>query len=182
MSVASFIGAFGAQRRQSSAGTMWMYDNDLARTPDIAAAHLTGLPLTGIAMIDDDHRLMIGLYNKYIKNLSDAVEPREITRVFLSDIQSHAGSHFAREEMAMKAIGYDGYDHHKAAHDAFLRRVQAMAGPARQGRGDDIAIADFIRTWIDRHIKGEDHVLSDLIRERGELGKVNDMIVFSVLI
>lgn len=152
------------------------------KKPILVLSSFDGLPSAGVQMIDDDHRMIIALYNHFVSTLCETPECPGSIRLFIYDLRAHAKAHFCREEMVMEAIGYNHLNEHKRGHDAFLHRLETLAHESSDGGVDGAGLADFTHTWITEHIRGDDADLSRFIRTPRDPRSVNDMIVFSVLV
>lgn len=78
----------------------------------------------GIPVIDDDHRLIEGMF------AAAAGAPADQLATHLAELETELSAHFAREEALMKSIGFPGLHCHMAQHNGLeneLRRGRHMA-------------------------------------------------------
>jgi hemerythrin-like metal-binding protein len=112
---------------------------------------------TGIAPVDADHHLLIGLINQ----LDEAVlagEGREVIGSVLTVLLEYVETHFAREEGFMARAGYPGLAEHRRQHADLAARVRDIS--ERYSR-DQIRVLDrellgFLKTWLIDHIMKTD--------------------------
>ena len=109
---------------------------------------------TGVASVDDDHRVLIGLVNK----MSDhALGQGEIDGV-LDEILSYTLYHFEREEAVMQACGYPGFDSHRTAHKKLAAKAVHLAQEWQRNHRMGVVheLRLFLRAWLVKHIMEED--------------------------
>lgn len=122
---------------------------------------------TGHGGIDADHRRLFDLINAVYDVWAAGRELGALAFLF-DELVTYAETHFAREEDALAAIGWEGLADHRAEHES-LRR---MAVQFREDylAGEDPApfsaeIRDFLRIWLSGHVLEEDmkyrHLFSD---------------------
>lgn len=114
--------------------------------------------LTGIEIIDEQHKKLVEIINNLARILSTASAP-EIERAF-ADLSDYAAYHFETEEGVWREYLSDeaDTDHHRAVHGAFLPEIQAI-----QRDFKDKPVADtfekvirFLIRWLVVHIVYED--------------------------
>ena len=125
--------------------------------------------LTGIDVIDRQHRGLVDMINATAARLEDQSElSAEEVRSLVGFLKDYTEVHFSTEEALMSLCGlspaYAQAHHHN--HDRFL----ALVGDMADELGDD-AVPDgrqllaFLGDWLIRHIRGEDQGLARRLRD-----------------
>ncbi len=79
----------------------------------------------GIQSMDDEHREMIGLINKFYTELGEHRDSDSIEQ-FLGEVHSAIASHFALEERIMRDSKFGEYLAHKDDHEELLDQIRNM--------------------------------------------------------
>jgi len=111
--------------------------------------------LTGIPMIDSDHRTLFDLVNLMDDEFSGP-PPRDtaaMANVFQA-LVDYVEYHFQREEQMLSEAGYGGLDGHQAAHRKLAGRVLRFKETFEQDqKGFDAGPAlGFLSDWLSSHI------------------------------
>ena len=122
----------------------------------------------GIAMIDEDHRKLVKLINKF----QTAVfyhTGRRYEEEALNELVDYTKTHFAREEHLMRKHHYPEFEPHKKQHEEMIEEVEKFIARHRQeGHKSLAAVANFLRDWLINHINGTDKKYSAHLRSKGE--------------
>jgi len=127
---------------------------------------------TGIADIDDQHRVLINTLNEANTKLRTEARPEEIDQL-LKDLLAYAIYHFETEEMLMQEYDYAGGDPEMAGlHVAQHRDFAATAARLREqflstGDLDRKALLDYLNGWLTGHILGVDQRLGEYLLSKG---------------
>ena len=112
--------------------------------------------LTGIEIIDEEHRELFRIINEVhdvISNdlLSDKYD--EIARL-LEDLRTYTKIHFKDEEQYMESIHYKGLEAQKTAHEIFVSRLDDMDLNEIDANQQDALeeIMAFLTEWLINHI------------------------------
>jgi len=117
-------------------------------------------------LLDDHHKLLFNLFNRYC----DALHRREGIKALadlFAEVIEYADTHFRVEEILMQRSGYPFIKSHKQAHGFLLHRAQRLL--ARINSGDQVACdqaAEFIRNWLEKHIRGVDAQYAPYVAEQ----------------
>lgn len=112
---------------------------------------------TGLAIIDADHKTLVGLVNE----VSDhSITHKEIDSV-LGELLDYTRYHFKREEAVMKACNYAGVTQHAQSHKMLAMRVNELAETWRNDKNPEtiFQLLTFLRTWLVQHIMEEDKII-----------------------
>lgn len=123
---------------------------------------------TGVAIIDDQHRVLINMLNEATTKLTDR-SPLEDFSTIVQGLLNYAGYHFGTEERLVSERGYDKEMAEEAAlhiaqHRDFAEKVVAVQ--AQIASGQRIPKADlvgFLRDWLVNHILNTDKKLGSFI-------------------
>lgn len=126
---------------------------------------------TGVPIIDDQHRVLIGMLNDASAKLTDQDPVDEYARI-VTGLVSYAGYHFLTEERMIAEQGYDKEraaeaDRHIAQHKAFTAKVTEVQQGLKAGQR--IAKADLVKflvDWLTDHILNTDKQFGAYLRDR----------------
>jgi len=120
----------------------------------------------GIAEVDHEHQVLIGLINDLHAALG-ADRSGETIEEFLGEIFARISAHFALEEKDMQARHYPEFGPHKADHEHLLDDIRdIMDEHIERGVLDDEAFADRLATWFAGHFKTRDARLHTYLQTR----------------
>ena len=111
----------------------------------------------GVAVLDDDHKKLLDIFNALLKSGIAAKDPGNLTDL-LGSLVDYTKVHFAREEDIMERQGYPDLDAHKAAHRYFIDEIQKLS------QDDDdsnemmlrIDLILLLKEWLIEHIQSVD--------------------------
>ncbi len=122
---------------------------------------------TGISIIDEEHKILIGIINKAVAASRHKDNSREIIGI-LREMSDFAQTHFAAEETYMLECGYPDYEQHKKEHQNFA--IETIAFLDDVGKGDSrlaYEILDHLKVWLVSHIQGTDRGYIDCFKKHG---------------
>ncbi|MCX8069933.1 MAG: bacteriohemerythrin [Thermodesulfovibrionales bacterium] len=120
----------------------------------------------GIDEIDNQHKKLIGLINQLAILKEQQTSDREYIHSLLSELFNYTIYHFFTEEQIMENISYPEYGSHKMEHVNLSARVVDYF--ERFSRGEEYLqseIYEFLKAWLNSHIKNTDTKLGKFIRE-----------------
>jgi len=116
----------------------------------------------GVPEIDDEHALLVTLYNDVVRATRQGVS-RPTRDGIVRSLQAYAVFHMDHEEAWMRQHGYPDAERHRQRHAEFKAAVEALCTAAdaqdAAGHASMAAMAAFLRDWILGHILGEDRAL-----------------------
>ncbi|PWC38804.1 hemerythrin family protein [Azospirillum sp. TSO22-1] len=120
----------------------------------------------GVPEIDDEHTLLVTLYNDVVRAARQGVSCPTRDGI-VRTLQAYAVFHMDREEAWMIRHAYPDAAHHRARHAEFKAVVAALRAdaPDDAGHARIATLAGFLRAWILDHIRGEDRALFDWSRD-----------------
>jgi len=117
--------------------------------------------------IDDQHKKLIALINK-LHDAMRAGQGKQVLEGTLQELAAYTVYHFETEEKYMQQFNYTGYPKHKAAHTAFVKKVTDFQKDFADNRlGITLDLMNFLKDWVNNHIKETDKQYSALFNEKG---------------
>ena len=111
---------------------------------------------TGIVQVDDQHRKLVEIVNKF----DDATKRGKGSRVMneiLTDLLSYTAEHFVDEEKLMEDAEYPKLKQHKSQHRQLLQKVERLQFEFdQQGKRITVEVREFLKYWLINHILKED--------------------------
>ena len=123
---------------------------------------------TGVAIIDDQHHVLIKMLNQASVELTDYSPLADLERI-VQGLLSYAGYHFQTEEKLMAEHGYDKESAPNAAehirqHKDFAAKVVAVKAQVQAGQRIPKAdLESFLANWLSDHILNTDRKLGAFI-------------------
>jgi len=105
----------------------------------------------GIAEFDGHHRRLVQLLNEVYRHAVQEESPENLERV-LGELISYTGYHFAAEESAMQASGYQGLELHCDEHGKFREMAAAFEQELAAGLDISVDLLSFLGNWLFDHI------------------------------
>ena len=127
--------------------------------------------LTGVAEIDDQHKILVDSINEANIRLIEDHDIKLIEQI-TKDLLSYAIFHFETEEDLMQQYGYDGESaeeakSHQKQHREFSSQVLTVRDGLRDGK--EISREDllaFLNGWLISHIMNTDQHLGAFIKQK----------------
>jgi hemerythrin-like metal-binding protein len=105
----------------------------------------------GVASLDEEHRLLVGILNRIIQAIGTPNE-RTIADRSLRELFAYTTYHFSHEEELMALYEYPDQEQHQEQHQQFIGRLRQFDRAFVDG---SIIVADlclFLRSWLMGHI------------------------------
>lgn len=120
----------------------------------------------GIAEMDDDHRVLLGLISEFSEASYDPDAYAALSS-YLDALDLYTASHLAREERMLEAVAYPDLARHRLSHDEFRGQCEAFK---RQLEDDAEALEPaeverYLVDWWTRHILGEDMAYKPFVED-----------------
>lgn len=121
---------------------------------------------TGLEMVDQQHRGLVDLINRFGELLvrAEGASPAEVDALF-NQLAAYAQYHFEEEEQLMCQGELDpGYiKQHKKLHADFVRDLTSMHQRATEQQETAEALLKFLTYWLTYHILGTDRSMAKQI-------------------
>ncbi len=109
---------------------------------------------TGIQVIDDQHKRIIGYINE-LHHASETANAAEVQEV-LEGLLDYTITHFQFEEELQEKAGYPFLKAHQRVHEIFMKRVATFRERADKGENIIPELLSMLKVWLSSHIKGDD--------------------------
>jgi hemerythrin len=121
----------------------------------------------GIKEIDAQHQQLIKLINE----LHDAMKAGKGSAILgstLGALADYTVYHFGTEEQMFKETGYPDAKAHMAEHKALTQQVLSIKAKFEAGQSViTIDLMEFLRNWLNDHIKGVDKKYTAFFHSKG---------------
>ena len=112
---------------------------------------------TGIALIDDQHKMLCAYINTLYRSVQDGTV-EEMGLEIIINLKSYTVSHFNTEEHYFSRSMYPETDKHREMHKHFVAKV---AEAEERARSSNFQVAgellEFLKNWLLNHIRVTDH-------------------------
>jgi diguanylate cyclase (GGDEF)-like protein/hemerythrin-like metal-binding protein/PAS domain S-box-containing protein len=119
--------------------------------------------MTGVKIIDDQHRQIVQMVNDLNRSLEDGRDDEDLINRF-SDLLAFTEIHFATEEMLMARYDYPQLEEHKKQHVNLVQELQELAAQFKQGA--ELRLLQSIKDWLLGHIQHTDKPLGVYLMSR----------------
>ncbi len=121
---------------------------------------------TGIQSIDDQHRVLVEIVNKFDDNARKGKGSRIMNEI-LSDLIQYTSEHFSHEEGLLEEAQYNKLKQHKSQHRQLLERVEKLQYDFNN-KGIRITkdVREFLKFWLVNHILKEDKAFVPAMTEK----------------
>lgn len=111
----------------------------------------------GIASVDHEHRLLIGLINDLHAGLAQHPSKEAILQM-LGEVYARISAHFALEERVMRERGYDALEDHKADHERLLDEIRDIMDRCESDASYnyEAALSGELGAWFGDHFRTKD--------------------------
>jgi hemerythrin-like metal-binding protein len=120
----------------------------------------------GVAGVDAQHQNLFALARELHEAMA-AGQGKAALEKLLGRLIRYTASHFADEERLMRAADYPGLETHQAEHQALTRKVLDFQADFAAGRVNlSVQLLQFLRTWLDQHIRHSDLAYAPYLKAR----------------
>jgi hemerythrin-like metal-binding protein len=121
--------------------------------------------ITGIESIDDQHRQLVDLVNKF-EEASRKGRGSRVMSDILNDLVGYTQEHFAHEERIMAESGFPATREHTARHRQLLQKVERFQYEfEKEGKRVTGEVRDLLRYWISSHILQDDMAYAEHVKK-----------------
>jgi len=120
-----------------------------------------------IPSIDKQHKVLIGLINKF-DDAKSSGHANMVMKSILKELVRYTQAHFMYEEALFTSYGYPESDSHKVAHVKLFEKVEKFNKAELDG--DESVyneISEFLNSWLYHHILKEDMAYSSHLVKKG---------------
>ena len=120
-----------------------------------------------IKQFDTQHQQLFRMVNELFTAMQ-AGKANSILHGILHGLVKYTNDHFAAEESAMRALKYPEVEKHVAEHRKLTAEVESFARDFSSGKQMlSISILNFLKGWLQEHIKLTDRRYSDHLIAKG---------------
>ena len=107
---------------------------------------------TNVGFADEEHQELFGKLNK-LYDLATGGAERAAIGAQLDDLIAFVVGHFAHEEREMQFKNFDGFDAHKAEHEALIGICADLQKKFHAGEAEVTEeVGQLVKGWLDNHI------------------------------
>ncbi|MGN0480236.1 MAG: bacteriohemerythrin [Lachnospiraceae bacterium] len=118
---------------------------------------------TGIGFVDEEHSTLFDIINEAHKLIYEELLHDKYDRIvkILEDLKDYTIRHFNHEEEYMTGIGYTGLAAQKAAHQAFIDRLDEVNLEEMDDNQQEYLeeLVEFLKGWLVNHIVKMDKLI-----------------------
>ena len=130
--------------------------------------------LTGIEMIDDQHKHLVELTNQLFQACLLGGNTLDLVfRDTMSRLVEYVRMHFSTEVAMLQRINYPELAAHKFEHDSFIQRVLQATRNYRDEKFVPNKFVRFLRDWVHSHIAHSDRLYASFIEEQMKKNAIN---------
>lgn len=150
-----------------------MFNHILAEKIIVEIAHFVWDKnfITGVGVVDTQHKKLVELINKYGDMLANNNVSSCDMKSVLSELMDYAKYHFCEEEALMyeRNIDLRHIQTHQQEHQYFLEEVMLMQGELNNSSIETAQyLQDFLVHWLAYHILGLDQTMARLMKAMDE--------------
>ncbi|MCP4353146.1 MAG: hemerythrin family protein [Desulfobacterales bacterium] len=120
-----------------------------------------------VAEIDRQHQRLVEMIN----DLDDAMRQgkgKDVLGKIIDGLIAYAATHFRTEERYFDLFGYPEANNHKKEHSEFVKKISEFKDGFEKGKlGLSIQVMNFLRDWLQKHIKEVDKKYGPFFNEMG---------------
>ncbi len=121
---------------------------------------------TGIDLIDEQHKKLVGLLNKLAAHLADRSSPIALSQVF-NELIAYTDYHFKAEEEIWHSqlAGDSSFTEHRHTHDSFVAKLGTLKEEENVKPIDDVVgdVLGFLVHWLAYHILDSDKRMAKVV-------------------
>lgn len=119
-----------------------------------------------IGSVDAQHKTLFAIANELYTAMMAGHSKLVMARI-LDRLVQYTKVHFAHEERLLRQHHYPEFAAHKAEHDALTAKVLKFQADFQEGQvAMSVQLLQFLRTWLETHIKGSDQKYSPFLRAK----------------
>jgi len=125
--------------------------------------------ITGIPLIDDQHKQFERLVNKLTTDYNKGGITRETLNTYIKEIINYSFEHLDAEEYLMRSVKYPLYEEHVAKHNVLRNKVDNLISEIDSQELDIDKyvnnLAEWLLDWVKGQILNDDIKLAKFLRE-----------------
>jgi len=119
----------------------------------------------GVYVIDADHRFLIKLIQQFNAAVEAKEKPKKIQRL-MDGFYEYTDFHFLREEILMRACGYEDFEAHHGVHVTISAQMKEICDnyKAHPTRALSKETLEFLNVWLTNHIMKTDMAYAESMK------------------
>jgi hemerythrin len=110
----------------------------------------------GIESIDNQHRQLVEITNKFAEGLKRGKGSSQMNEI-LNELVGYTQEHFVFEEKMMEESGYTKFKQHQSQHRQLIQKIERFQFEFENGgKRITLEVRDFLRYWLTSHILKDD--------------------------
>ncbi len=119
----------------------------------------------GVRLIDDEHKLLLSIFNDLINTLRSD-QSFGVARRVVEELAGYAIYHFAHEEELMTAFRYPEFQEHHQQHEKLTAKLMEIDQDLTRGKCNIVEIADFANLLVNYHFLRTDTKMAEYLRAK----------------
>ncbi len=119
----------------------------------------------GVKLIDDEHKLLLSIFNDLINALRTD-QSYAVARRVVEELAGYAVYHFAHEEELMAAFRYPDFQDHHQQHEKLTAKLMEIDQELLRGTCNVVEIADFANLLVNYHFLRTDTKMAEYLRAK----------------
>ena len=119
----------------------------------------------GVTLIDDEHKLLLSIFNDLINALRTE-QSQAVARRVVEELAGYAMYHFAHEEELMTAFRYPDFTEHHQQHEKLTAKLMEIDQALARGTCNVVDIADFANLLVNYHFLRTDTKMAEYLKAK----------------
>jgi hemerythrin len=117
--------------------------------------------------IDEQHKKLIGMINA-LNDAMGAGKSKDALKGILDGMVDYTVMHFGVEEKYMEKFNFGETFQHKSEHKNFVKKTLELKNGFEENKlMISMEVMDFLKDWLQKHIKGIDKKYTNCFQENG---------------
>jgi hemerythrin-like metal-binding protein len=117
----------------------------------------------GVKTIDDEHKLLLSIFNDLVAALRTD-RPQSTAQRVIEELGGYTDYHFHHEEQLMLALGFPGLEEHRREHARLSERLAGLRQDLSAARLQLSELVDFVRALVSSHFMRTDRRMAEFLQ------------------
>lgn len=120
-----------------------------------------------VKQCDEQHQKLFAIANRLVDAMRGG-KGQQVQTAIIAELAAYIATHFKAEEELMSRANYPGFAPHQREHRIFEAQVEQYKKEVEAtGSTNSVAMLEFLKDWLVKHIKQVDHQYSPYLNEKG---------------
>ena len=119
----------------------------------------------GIKLVDDEHKLLLSIFNDLVTALRTD-QPSAVAKRVVEELAGYATYHFAHEEELMTAFQYPDLENHRKEHDKLTARLMEIDQKLARSKATITDVIEFARALVGGHFMNTDAKMANFVKTK----------------